>query len=188
MAATLQALSFVEKWEPVQVRFTLRLRDQQSKWMQDGCKVYMDSYVTSNGSCFMVTSIIFKNHLLKVGLTHNHRFNLFYYVWGPEWIWIHWGSIWLTVHDHTTNLSLKGVLGRPLHTFLLGSHNFMVTALGSCVKWPYEASTKVLGGLLGLNCQIFLNFFWGNVTVGHIIIQCQRGSGWIEAFMAHCGC
>ena len=23
--------------------------------MQDGCKVYMDSYVASNGSCFMVT-------------------------------------------------------------------------------------------------------------------------------------
>ena len=84
MAATLQALSFVEKWEPVQVRFTLRLRDQQSKWMQDGCKVYMDSYVTSNGSCFMVTSIIFKNHLLKVGLTHNHRFNLFYYCEDPN--------------------------------------------------------------------------------------------------------
>ena len=33
--------------EPVQVRFTLRLRDQQSKCMQDGCKVYMDSYVAS---------------------------------------------------------------------------------------------------------------------------------------------
>ena len=23
--------------------------------MQDGCKVYMDSYVASNGTCFMVT-------------------------------------------------------------------------------------------------------------------------------------
>ena len=33
----LQALSWVEKAEPVQV-----LRDQQSK---DGCKVYMDSYI-----------------------------------------------------------------------------------------------------------------------------------------------
>ena len=35
---TLQALSLVEKVEPVQVRFTLRLRDQHSMWMQDGCK------------------------------------------------------------------------------------------------------------------------------------------------------
>jgi hypothetical protein len=34
----LQALSLVEKPEPVQVRFTLRLRDQRSMWMQDGCK------------------------------------------------------------------------------------------------------------------------------------------------------
>ena len=39
--------------------------------MQDGCKAYMDSYVASNGSCFMVTWIIFKNHLLEVGLTQN---------------------------------------------------------------------------------------------------------------------
>jgi hypothetical protein len=36
--------------------------------MQDGCKVYMDSYV-ANGSSFMVIWIIFKNHFLEVGLT-----------------------------------------------------------------------------------------------------------------------
>jgi hypothetical protein len=40
--------------------------------MQDGCEVYMDSYMALNGSCFMVTWIIFKNHLLEVGLTQNH--------------------------------------------------------------------------------------------------------------------
>jgi hypothetical protein len=34
--------------------------------MQDGCKVYVDSYVASNGSSFMVTWIILKNHLLEV--------------------------------------------------------------------------------------------------------------------------
>ena len=39
--------------------------------MQDGCKVYTDSYMTSNGSCFIVTWTIFKNHLLEVGLTQN---------------------------------------------------------------------------------------------------------------------
>ena len=49
----------------------LCLRDQQSMWMQDGCKVYVDSYMASNGSCFMVTWTIFKNHLLEVGLTQN---------------------------------------------------------------------------------------------------------------------
>ena len=42
--------------------------------MQDKCKVYMDSYMASNGSCFMVTWTIFKNHLLEVGLTQIWEF------------------------------------------------------------------------------------------------------------------
>ena len=41
--------------------------------MHDGCKVYMDSYMASNRSCFMVTWIIFKNHLSEVGLTQNRE-------------------------------------------------------------------------------------------------------------------
>ena len=41
--------------------------------MQDGCKVYMDSYMASIGSCFMVTWTIFKSHLLEVGLTQNQE-------------------------------------------------------------------------------------------------------------------
>ena len=41
--------------------------------MQDGCKVYMDFYMASNGSCFMVPWTIFKNHLLEVGLTQNQE-------------------------------------------------------------------------------------------------------------------
>ena len=41
--------------------------------MQDGCEVHMDSYMTSNGSCFVITWIIFNNHLLDVGLTHNRE-------------------------------------------------------------------------------------------------------------------
>ena len=41
--------------------------------MQDGCKVYMDSYVASNGSCLMVTWTIIKDHLLEVGLTQNRE-------------------------------------------------------------------------------------------------------------------
>ena len=71
---TLQALSLVKMAEPVQVRyFTLRLRDQRSMWMQDGCEVYMDSHMTSNGSCFMVTLIVLRNHLLEVGLTQDRE-------------------------------------------------------------------------------------------------------------------
>jgi uncharacterized protein YwbE len=39
--------------------------------MQNGCNVYMDSYMALNGSCFMVTWTIFINHLLVVGLIQN---------------------------------------------------------------------------------------------------------------------
>ena len=42
----------------------------------------------------------------------------------------------------TTLHEFGGVIGRrPLNTFVLGSHNFMVTALGSCVKWPLLVCT-----------------------------------------------
>jgi hypothetical protein len=158
---TPQALSLVEKAELVQVRSTLRVRDQQSMSMQDGCKVYMDSYMASTGSCFMVTWTIFKNHLLEGGLiqnrdtiygfpnAHNRWLILFYHVWGSTCMnRNHWNSIWLRARSHmtsqytwrsmTTLHDFGGVLGWPLDTFLLGSHNFMVMALGSCVKWPWD--------------------------------------------------
>ena len=79
-------------------------------WMQDGCQLYM----ASNGSCLMVTSTIFKNYLLKEGLTQNREtmalqifttVDLFYFNmcenlhewkfiemafgWGPGHIWLH---------------------------------------------------------------------------------------------------
>jgi len=44
-----------------------------SMWMQDGCKVDMDSYKASNGSCFMVTGTFFKTHRLEVDLTWNRE-------------------------------------------------------------------------------------------------------------------
>ena len=68
--------------------------------MQDGCKVYMDSYMASNGSCFMVTWTIFKNHLLEVGL------------------------MCAKPGDPGTLNDLQS------GHFLLGSRNFMVTACG----------------------------------------------------------
>ena len=36
-------------------------------------KVYIDSYMTSTGSCFMVTWTIFKNHLQEAGQTQNRK-------------------------------------------------------------------------------------------------------------------
>ena len=156
---TLQALSLVEKAEPVQVRFTLRSRDQQSMWMQDGWNMYTDSYMASNGSCFMVTWTILKNHFLEgrphtkplgdhaTPNAHNHWCILCYHVWGPAWIKIHWNSIWLRAQSHMASRYSWGSV-TTLHTrlwrcvgtrafghFHLGSHHFMVTARGSCVKF-----------------------------------------------------
>ena len=73
MTITLQALSLVEKVEPVQIHFTLCLSDLQSMWMHDGHKAYMDSYMTSNASCFMLTWIVFNNHLFEVDITENRK-------------------------------------------------------------------------------------------------------------------
>ena len=152
---TLQALSLVEKAEPVQVRFTLCLRDQQSMWMQDGCKVY----VASNGSCFMVTWTVFKNHLLEVGPTQNQEttafgtlttVDVFYFIMceDPAWIKIHQSSIWLRAQSHmtshytwwfvTTLHDFRGVLGRPSDTFFWALTILWSRLLARCVEWPFS--------------------------------------------------
>ena len=66
-------------------------------------KVYMDTYMASNGSCFMVPWTIQKPPLggrpnTKPGdhdilNAHNHWFILFYHMWVHAWIDIHWNSI-----------------------------------------------------------------------------------------------
>jgi hypothetical protein len=72
---------------------------------------YMDSYMASNGSCFMVTWTIFQKPPLggrpntKPGdhgtpNVHNRWHILFYHVWEPTWINDYWNSIchiWLHV-------------------------------------------------------------------------------------------
>ena len=116
-----------KKGELVQVRFTLRLRDHWSMRMQDRREVYM----ASNGSYFMVTWIILKKSPLggrvntKPGdhgtlNAHNCWFILFYQVWGPSWLEIHWNNIRLRARSHVTShcMILEVVLGQPLDTFL----------------------------------------------------------------------
>ena len=97
----------------------------------------VDSYVASNGSCFMVTWTILKNRLLEVGLTQNREtmavwalttVGLFYFIMHKD---LHnrcsLNSIWLRAQSHmashytwgsvTTLHDVGGVLGRPLDTF-----------------------------------------------------------------------
>jgi len=121
------------------------------------CEVYIDSYMASNGLCFMVTWTISQNHLLEVRLTQNQGdhgtpntsrcwFIPFYHMWRPMWINTHWNGIWLRARSHMTSHYTWGSrdhttwvwrrVGTAFGHFLVGSHNFMVTALGSCVKWP----------------------------------------------------
>jgi hypothetical protein len=133
-------------------------------WMQDGCKVYMDSYMASNGSCFMITWIVFKKYLFEVGLTQNQEtmalrtlttVDLFYSImcedpheskfieivfgWGPS---TYDFTLHLRVPDHTT--WLWRCLGTAFGHFLLGSHDFMVMALGLCVWTITDCARSLL--------------------------------------------
>ena len=100
MTTTLQALSLVEKAEPVQVRFTLRLRDQHRN-------AKLGDHGTLNA--------------------HNCWFILFHHVWGPAWTKFNLNNIWLRAWAYmasrdtwgsvTTLRGFGGVLGRPLETF-----------------------------------------------------------------------
>ena len=116
MTIALQPLLLVEKIRPVPVCFTLSLRDQRSKWMQDGCTVYIASHMASNGSCVDSPLNIFKNHLLEVKSnikpgdhgppkSHNHWFIIFImYKENPVCIKkYNWNSIWLRARSLMTS-------------------------------------------------------------------------------------
>ena len=86
---------------------------------------------------------------------HNHRFILFYHVrdpawikkfieiafgWGPGHMWFH-----TTLEGPWPHYMIWEVSGTAFGHFLLGSHDFMVTALGSCVKWPIASVLEFRG-------------------------------------------
>jgi hypothetical protein len=169
MTITLQALSLVEKAEPVQVRFTLRLRDHRSMWIQDGCKVYMDSYVASNGSCLMVTCILFYFKKPPLGdrpgtklgdrntpNAHNHWFILFYHAWGPSWIEIHRNCSWSRVNHIWLHTTLEG----PWPHYLI---------LEVCWDglWTLSFGLSLFHGHDSwLVCQMALRLRWRSVSIG----------------------
>jgi hypothetical protein len=77
---------------------------------------------------------------------HNRWFILFYHVWKPTWIKIHWNSIGMRAWSHMTSHYTWGSVttlldfGDVLARLSFELHNFMVTALGSCVGWPLQQS------------------------------------------------
>jgi hypothetical protein len=69
---------------------------------------------------------------------HNRWFTLFHHVRGLARIKILWNSVWLRTRSHMISHYTRGSVttlhdfgGMVFGHFLLGSHNFMVTALGS---------------------------------------------------------
>ena len=82
---------------------------------------------------------------------HNRWFILFYHVWGPAWIEIHWNSIWLRARSHmtshytwgsmTTLHDFEGVLGWPLDTFfwaLTISWSWLLARVWSSPNYAYH--------------------------------------------------
>ena len=131
-----------------------------ARWMLKS--TWMPSYMASNGIMFHGHVDYFQKPPLggrpntKPGdhdtpNAHNRWFILFYHVWGPAWIDIDWNSIWLrarhiwlhtTLEDAYQTTWFGRCVGTAFGHFPLGSHNFMVTALGSCVKWPLICTTR----------------------------------------------
>ena len=95
--------------------------------------------MASKGLCFMVTWTISKkppvggrpntkNREIMALQTLTTILILFYRVWGPAWIEIHWNSIWLRPKSYMTSHYFEDpwhtlhdfgdVLGQPLDTFL----------------------------------------------------------------------
>ena len=104
----------------------------------------MDSYMASNGSCFMAAWIIFKNYLLEVGLIQNREtmalqtltlVDLFYFIMREdphEWkfiaIAVGWrsGHIWLhtTLEGPWPHYVILGVSWDGLWTLSFGLSRF----------------------------------------------------------------
>ena len=86
----------------------------------------MDPYMASKGSCFLVTWVIFKNHLLEAGLIQNWETMAF----PKSHNRIHWISIIMKARSHMTSCyaweavttlhDFESVLGRGLWTLSFG--------------------------------------------------------------------
>ena len=127
-------------------------------WMQDGCKVYMESYIASNGSCFMVTWTLVKNGLLEAGLTinsetvalqtlttvglfsyikcedpHDYTFIEIAFSWEPYHIWLHTTLEGLWPHYMILEVCWDGLWTPSFGLSQFHGHSSWLV----CVKWPW---------------------------------------------------
>ena len=164
----------------------------------------MDSYMASNRSCFTITWIVFKNHFSEVGLSQNRETMALRPLTTVGWLCytmcedpreykLNEIAFVLRARSHmpshhtwrsmTTLHAFGGALERPLDThLLLGCHNSMVTALGSCVKWPSTRtwSIKILAGVVTPPRRME-NGGWGKKRANRI------ASPWRKVWHPNCG-
>ena len=117
----------------------------------------------------------------------NRRFILFYHVWEPTWIEIHWNNIWLGVRSHmtphytrasmTTLHDFGGVLRWPLHTSFGFSLTISWSRLLACVCEEVALSFTLLPSLkVGVpkTAQISdWHVHWGVIKGGSILDDVQ---------------
>ena len=162
------------------------------------CNVYMDSYMALNGSCFMVTWTVVKNHLLEVGLIQNWWEAMalwtlttvdllcFYCGWGPAWIEIHCNSIWLRARWHMTSCYTWGsvttlhdleVCWDGLWTLSFGLSQFhghgswlMCEVALSDVMWPCEDGNNDVYVTRGIcGWQMSVSRSWAIKVGGYLV-------------------
>ena len=86
-------------------------------------------------------------------------------------------TLYLRIRDHTTWVwrYVETAFGH----FLLGSHNFTVTALGSCVRWP---QFSWLGGPLAKFVRpegtVAYGFFWLRLWLDHVSHLINKHPRW----------
>jgi hypothetical protein len=159
-------------------------------WMQDGCKVNMESCLASNQLWFTVTWIVLINHLLEVSLTQNQETMaqpLIYYIllcvqtpdernslkiafgWGPNNIWIHTTLEGPCPHYMTLKVSWDCLLDTFFWALTTSWSRLMacVCEVESYIMCPYPCPW-VLGGH---GCKIIVHG-WAWV---HPCIQLQIG-------------
>ena len=151
-----------KKAEPVQVRITLRLKEQRS--IISGCK--MDVKSTWIPTWHQLDRLFhkhldyFQNHLLEIGLIQNHDTmalrdltTVVYLILSCTRTCMNSNSLKEHLVESLVTYDFKAILEGPwphymvlevswndLCTLHLGSQNFMVISLDLCVKWSFARS------------------------------------------------